>query len=65
MLSLPLPLGLLLAAQRKLVTPVLRAVLRVISRQLLGQARLKGDKAEGERGDDPLWRYLGTHQPTA
>jgi hypothetical protein len=37
-LSLPIPLRLLLAAQPKLVTPVLQVVHRVITRHLLGQA---------------------------
>ena len=39
-LSLPIPLRLLLAAQPKLVTPVLQVVHRVITRHLLGQAGL-------------------------
>ena len=43
-LSLPIPLRLLLAAQPKLVTPVLQVVLRVITRFLLGQA---GRNVEG------------------
>ena len=38
--SLPIPLRLLLAAQPKLVTPVLQVVHRVITRHLLGQAGL-------------------------
>ena len=42
-LPLPIPLCLLLAAQPKLVTPVLQVVHRVISRHLLGQAGLKPD----------------------
>ena len=37
-LSLPIPLRLLLAAQPKLVMPVLQVVHRVITRYLLGQA---------------------------
>ena len=37
-LSLPIPLRLLLAAQPKLVTPVLQVVHGVITRHLLGQA---------------------------
>ena len=44
-LSLPIPLRLLLAAQPKLVTPVLQVVHRVITRFLLGQAGLKSDEA--------------------
>ena len=44
-LSLPIPLCLLLAAQPKLVTPVLQVVHRVIARFLLDQAGLKSDEA--------------------
>ena len=46
MLSRPIPLRLLLAAQPKLVTPLLQVVHRVITRPLLGQARLKPDEAD-------------------
>ncbi len=46
-LSLPIPLRLLLAAQPKLVTPVLQVVHRVITRFLLDQAGLKADEADG------------------
>ena len=46
-LSLPIPLRLLLAAQPKLVTPVLQVVHRVITRFLLGQAGLTADEADG------------------
>jgi uncharacterized protein (DUF983 family) len=45
-LSLPIPLRLLLAAQPKLVTPVLQVVHRVITRHLLGQAGLNADEAD-------------------
>ena len=45
-LSLPIPLRLLLAAQPKLVTPVLQVVHHVITRHLLGQAGLKADEAD-------------------
>ncbi len=45
-LSLPIPLRLLLAAQPKLVTPVLQLVHRVITRHLLGQAGLKAEEAD-------------------
>ncbi len=45
-LSLPIPLRLLLAAQPKLVTPVLQVVHRVITRHLLGQSGLKPDEAD-------------------
>ena len=44
-LSLPSPLRLLLAAQPKLVTPVLQVVHRLITRHLLGQAGLNADEA--------------------
>ena len=45
-LSLPIPLRLLLAAQPKLVTPVLQVMHRVITHHLLGQAGLKPDEAD-------------------
>jgi len=45
-LTFPLPLRFLLAAQPKLVTPVLQLVHRVITRHLLGQAGLKADEAD-------------------
>jgi hypothetical protein len=45
-LSLPIPLRLLLAAQPKLVTPVLQVVHRVITRFLLDQAGLKAEQAD-------------------
>ncbi len=45
-LSLPIPLRLLLAAQPQLVTPVLQVVHRVITRHLLGQAGLKAEEAD-------------------
>ena len=45
-LSLPIPLRLLLAAQPKLVTPVLQVVHRVITRHVLGQAGLKPEEAD-------------------
>ena len=45
MLSLPISLRLLLAAQPKLVTPVLQVVHRVITCHLLGQAGLKAEQA--------------------
>jgi len=43
---LPIPLRLLLAAQPKLVKPVLQVVHRVITRHLLGQAGLKAEEAD-------------------
>ena len=45
-LSLPILLRLLLAAQPKLVTPLLQVAQRVITRHLLGQVRLKADGAD-------------------
>ena len=45
-LSLPIALRLLLAAQPKLVTPMLQVVHRVITRFLLKQAGAKADKAD-------------------
>ena len=46
-LSLPIPLRVLLAAQPELVTPVLRVVQRVIARHLLDAAGLKADDGHG------------------
>ena len=46
-LSLPIPLRLLLAAQPELVTPVLQVVQRVVTRHLLGQAGLATDEGHG------------------
>jgi len=45
-LSLPIPLRLLLAAQPVLVTPLLQVVHRVITRHLLDQTGLKADQAD-------------------
>ena len=45
-LALPIPLRLLLAAQPKLVTPVLQVVHRAITSHLLDQAGLKADEAD-------------------
>ena len=46
-LSLPMPLRLLLAAQPELVTPVLQVVQRMVTRHLLGQAGLKAEEGHG------------------
>ena len=46
MLSLPIPLRLLLAAQPVLVTPVLQVVHRVITRHLLDQTGFKAVEAD-------------------
>ena len=46
-LSLPIPLRLLLAAQPKLVKPVLQVVHRVITRHLLGQGLGSGQTTRG------------------
>jgi hypothetical protein len=45
-LSSPIPLRLLLAAQPKQVTPVLQVVHRMITRYLLKQAGAKADEAD-------------------
>ena len=58
MLSLPSPLRLLLAAQPKLLTPVLRAAYRVITRHLLGQVGLEPD--EGHSGAVKLIQLFGS-----
>jgi uncharacterized protein (DUF983 family) len=46
-LSLPIPLRLLLAAQPELVTPVLQVVQRVVTRHLLAAAGLVADEGQG------------------
>ena len=46
-LSLPIPLRVLLAAQPELVTPVLQVVQRVVARHLLRQAGLATDEGHG------------------
>jgi len=46
-LSLPIPLRVLMAAQPELVTPVLQVVQRVITRHLLDDAGLSGDEGQG------------------
>jgi hypothetical protein len=46
-LSLPIPLRVLLAAQPELVTPVLQVVQRVVGRHLLDSAQLKADEGHG------------------
>jgi hypothetical protein len=46
-LSLPIPLRVLLAAQPELVTPVLQVVQRVLMRHLLESAQLKTDEGHG------------------
>ena len=57
-LSLPIPLRLLLAAQPKLVTPVLQVVHRVITRHLLGQTGLRA--AEADSGAVTLIQRFGS-----
>jgi hypothetical protein len=57
-LSLPIPLRLLLAAQPELVTAVLQAVQRVLTRHLLEQARLASD--EGHCGAVTLIQRFGS-----
>ena len=52
-MRLPIPLRLLLAAQPKLVTPVLQVVHRVIARQLRGQAGRRVDEVdEADEADE-------------
>jgi hypothetical protein len=46
-LSLPIPLRVLLAAQPELVTPVLQVVQRVVERHLLDHTGLKSDEGQG------------------
>ena len=46
-LSLPIPLRLLLAAQPELITPVLGVVLRVLERHLRDAAGLVGGEGQG------------------
>ena len=57
-LSLPIPLRLLLAAQPELVTPVLQVVQRVVTRYLLDHAWLKPD--EGHSGAVMLIQRFGS-----
>lgn len=58
MLSLPIPLLLLLAAQPELVTAVLQAVQWVVMRHLLGAAGLNAD--EGHDGAVTLIQRFGS-----
>jgi hypothetical protein len=46
-LSLPIPLRLLPAAEPELVTPVLQVVQLMVTRHLLGQAGLKANESHG------------------
>ena len=46
-LSLPIPLRVLLAAQPELITPVLQVVQRVVTRHLLHAAELDADEGHG------------------
>jgi Putative transposase len=46
-LSLPIPLRLLLAAQPELVTPVLQVVQRAVTRHLLDAVGLKANEGHG------------------
>ena len=57
-LSLPIPLRLLLAAQPLLVTPVLQVVHRVLTRHLLGQAGLNA--ADADSGAVTLIQRFGS-----
>lgn len=61
-LSLPIPLRLLLAAQPKLVTSVLQVVHSAITSFLVGQAGLKADEEDSgtvtliQRFGSPTWK---------
>jgi hypothetical protein len=57
-LSLPMPLRVLLAAQPELVTPVLQVVQRVVTRHLLAAAGLCAD--EGHGGSVTLIQSFGS-----
>jgi hypothetical protein len=57
-LSLPIPLRVLLAAQPELVTPVLQVVQRVLTRHLLDGAGLRVD--EGQSGAVTLIQRFGS-----
>jgi hypothetical protein len=57
-LSLPMPLRVLLAAQPELVTPVLQVVQRVVTRHLLAAAGLCAD--EGHGGSVTLIQRFGS-----
>jgi len=59
-LSLPIPLRLLLAAQPELVTPVLQVVQRVVTRHLLDGVGLKGEEGQGPDGhpNSPVCGHL-------
>lgn len=57
-LSPPVPLRLLLAAQPQLVTLVLQVVHRVITRFLPGQAGLKADEADSDSDKARVLRPL-------
>ena len=50
-LSLPIPLRVLLAAQPELVTPVLQVVQRVVERQLLDHTGVGADPNLSHRAD--------------
>ncbi len=58
LLSLPIPLRVLLAAQLELVTPVLQVVQRVVARHLLEAAGLKSE--DGHGGAVTLIQRLGS-----
>ena len=62
-MRLPLPLRLLLAAQLKLVTPVLPVVHRVIRRHLLGQVGFKPGEADSGDGHGELKIIAATLEP--
>jgi len=58
-LSLPIPLRLLLAAQPVLITPVLQVVHRLITRHLLEPTGFKADHADSGAVYPMPWRLSG------
>ncbi len=61
-LSLPIPLVLLLAAQPQLLTPVLQVVHRVLNRFRLDQSGLTADQADSGADGEPV--FVGLPAPT-
>ena len=64
-LSLPIPLRVLLAAQPELVTPVLQVVQRVVERHLLDHTGLKSEDGQGAKtfGAGTAHQHPGAHGP--
>ena len=67
MLSLPITLRLMLAAQPELVTPVLQVMQRVVTRHLLDHAGLKAGVGHGRRrhADPAFWVRAWLADPNA